>query len=95
MPNSNYRRGVRLEYLLMNQLRAKGYKVTRSAGSHGLIDVIAWNKDEVIFYQVKNNRRAYTDDDIAELMEMPRPKGARVYLAERDGGIAEWNMIEC
>lgn len=92
---TNYRRGVRLEYLLMNQLRARGYKVMRSAGSHGLIDVIAWNKDELVFYQVKNGKRAYTDEDIAELLEMPRPTGTRVYLAERDGGRTEWNMIEC
>lgn len=95
MPNSNYRRGVRLEYLLMQQLRVKGYKVARSAGSHGLIDVFAWNAEEMLLYQVKNGKTAYTDDDIAELIEMPRPPHAKVYLAERDGGKTEWNMIEC
>jgi len=92
---TNYQRGVRLEYLLMNQLRARGYKVMRSAGSHGMIDVHAWNDTESLYYQVKNSKRAYTDKDIGELLQMPRPPGARVYLAERDGGKADWNMIEC
>ena len=95
MPNPNYIRGVNLERLLMSQLRARGYKVMRSAGSHGLIDVHAWNATESLYYQVKSGKRAYTDDDIAELMEMPRPPHARVYLAERDGGKVDWNMIQC
>lgn len=95
MANSNYRRGVRLEYLLMRQLRVQGYKVMRSAGSHGLIDVHAWNDKEALYFQVKNGKRAYTDDDIAELIEMTRPPNAKVFLAERDGGKEEWNMIPC
>lgn len=79
----------------MAQMRAKGYKVMRSAGSHGLIDCAAWNKDELILAQLKNGKRAYTDDDISELIEMPRPPMAKVYLVVRDGGKEEWELIPC
>ena len=92
---TNYTIGVRLERLWMSQMRAKGYKVMRSAGSHGLIDCMAWNTDEIIMVQVKNSKRTYNDDDLAELMEMPRPACAKVFLAERDGGKEEWNLIPC
>jgi len=95
MSNKNYIAGVRLERLLMNQYRLKGYKVARSAGSHGLIDVFCWNDKEMLLFQVKNGKKAYNDNDIGDLIEMPRPDGARVFLAERDGGDREWNMIEC
>jgi len=92
---TNYQIGVRCERLWMAQMRAKGYRVMRSAGSHGLIDCVAWNKDEAIFVQVKNGRNAYHDKDIGELMEMERPKYAKVYLVVRDGGKDEWDWIEC
>jgi Holliday junction resolvase len=95
MPNRNYLSGVRLERLLMNQLRLQGYKVARSAGSHGLIDVFAWNDNELQLHQVKNGRKAYTQKDIAELSDMPRPAGVKVFLTVRDGGEKEWDFIPC
>lgn len=73
MPNANYRAGARLERLWIAQKRAQGYKVMRSAGSHGLIDCMAWNGNEIIMAQIKNGKAAYNDNDIADLMEMPRP----------------------
>ena len=95
MPNSNYQRGTRLERLWCNQMRLKGYFTTRSAGSHGLIDCHAWNKDEHIYAQLKNGRKAYNDDDIAALIQMERPKGTKVFLVVRDGGRGEWEWIQC
>lgn len=96
MPNRNYVAGVRLERLWMAQMRAKGYRAARSAGSHGLIDCFAWNEDEVVMVQVKNGKAAYNNNDIAELLEMPRPKkNVKVYLVVRDGGKQEWEWIPC
>jgi Holliday junction resolvase len=95
MPNSNYLRGARLERLWCKQMNDKGYKTTRSAGSHGLIDCHAWNKDEHIYVQVKNGRAAYTKKDIEALKQMERPKGAKVYLVVRDGGKEEWEWVSC
>lgn len=53
MPNRNYLRGRRIEYLCQNELRALGYEAWRTAGSHGIFDVIAAKKTQVLFIQCK------------------------------------------
>ena len=95
MPNKNYRAGIRLERLWMAQMRQQGYYVARSAGSHGAIDCIAWNENEIIMAQIKNGKRAYTNLDVETLRAMPRPANAKVYLCVRDGGLKEWDLIPC
>ena len=40
MPNSNYESGRRFEYARMKHYREKGCHVMRTAGSHGLFDLI-------------------------------------------------------
>lgn len=95
MPNSNYRRGARLERLWIQQMKSKGYQATRSAGSKGMIDCIAWNDHEMILVQIKNSRAAYSQKDVDALREMPRPPRAKVLLLERDGGVVEWKIIVC
>ena len=92
---TNYQIGVRCERLWMAQMSRKGYTVERSAGSHGPVDCFAWNKDEVIFAQIKNGRNAYHNKDIVKLHEMERPKWVKVYLVVRVGGKVEWDWIEC
>ncbi len=39
--NKNYQAGRREEYATMKKLRANGYHVSRSAGSHGFFDICA------------------------------------------------------
>jgi Holliday junction resolvase len=95
MPNPNYRAGRRLEWLWMAQKKQQGYTVMRSAGSHGLVDCIAWNDSEMVLVQVKNGNRAWNSRDLENLRAMPRPAGAKVYLVVRDGGLKEWEYIEC
>ena len=93
---TNYNIGARLERLWCNQMKLRGYKTMRSAGSKGLIDCVAWNENEILFVQVKNGKRAYNDDDIAGLMDMPRPAGVKVFLIVRDGTNGnEWDWIPC
>ena len=41
-PNANYNRGTRFERELVNALKACGARASRSAGSHGLWDVVAY-----------------------------------------------------
>ena len=43
MPNKNYRNGVYRERVIMKEYEKEGYVCFRSAGSHGLFDVIAIN----------------------------------------------------
>ena len=45
MPNANYLKGRRLEYKAKKQLELEGWKVLRSAGSHGAFDLSAFRKD--------------------------------------------------
>ena len=43
MPNSNYRKGVAFERRVMHYLESIGYEVFRTAGSHGVADLIAFH----------------------------------------------------
>ena len=55
MPNKNYLSGRRREYSIMNKLKSKGLIVFRTAGSHGIVDLIAIDKikKSIGFIQVK------------------------------------------
>ena len=44
------------EIKVVNQLRAEGYYVIKSAGSFGLWDIVAWLKDSIRWIQVKRNQ---------------------------------------
>jgi Holliday junction resolvase len=52
---SNYFRGRTREYRIMHNLEKKGLVVFRTAGSHGVVDLIAINPKtkEIIFIQAK------------------------------------------
>src|SRR5574342_206127 len=53
MANKNYLAGRRLEYEVIKLLRASGMEATRTAGSHGWVDVVAK-------YKKKASGEAYT-----------------------------------
>lgn len=42
MPNKNYQRGRRFEWEVKKDLESQGWIVVRTAGSHGLWDIIAF-----------------------------------------------------
>ena len=52
---TNYQRGRSAEYKAVKELQAAGYIATRSAGSHGLWDVMALNKNGVRLIQIKSD----------------------------------------
>lgn len=56
MPNKNYVNGRTREYRTMRLLETLGYTAFRSAGSHGLWDVIGYNSTSMVFIQVKFNK---------------------------------------
>jgi site-specific recombinase XerD/Holliday junction resolvase-like predicted endonuclease len=49
-------KGTRLERKAKEQLERQGYLVTRAAGSHGMFDLTAANKEGIRFIQVKTDR---------------------------------------
>jgi len=51
-----YSKGRRLEYKVKHRLEAKGWYVVRSAGSKGLIDLVAIKPKKVLLIQVKRRK---------------------------------------
>jgi len=47
-------KGTSKEYKAIRLLRNEGYYTVRSAGSHGLWDIVAYNHTKVRFIQVKS-----------------------------------------
>lgn len=60
--NKNYRRGRRLEYIIVDMFNSSGWLVHRSAGSHGIADVIAIKKDVVLLIQCKYGTKPTKDE---------------------------------
>ena len=56
MPNKNYNRGVEKERLAIEQLETVGYIAMRTAGSHGVFDVIGLSPTGIRFIQVKRGK---------------------------------------
>ena len=53
MVNKNYRAGRRFEYEVKKYFEKLGYTVFRTAGSHGIADVIAVKDDDTLLIQCK------------------------------------------
>lgn len=54
---TNYKRGVRKERQLIKELETAGYAAMRTAGSHGLFDVIAIRPPSIVrLIQVKRGK---------------------------------------
>lgn len=57
MVNKNYKRGRDAEYECMQQLREEGFTAFRTAGSHGMFDVIAVNDTIIRLIQVERIKK--------------------------------------
>lgn len=80
MGNANYRRGRAAEYRIKKLLESTGYTVSRSAGSHGAIDIVAWDKLGVRFIQSKVGSARVTPQDRETLKNMDRPTNSTVEI---------------
>ena len=83
MPNKNYKRGVEKERLVIEQLEEVGYIAMRTAGSHGMFDVIATGPS-VRFIQVKriekgNNWTSEYNKEVEKMKELYKPDGSITY----------------
>ena len=81
---TNYSRGANFERRVQKFLIGLGWHCTRSAGSHGLFDLIAFKGGEVRLYQVKIDG-AITLGEKLVLSEVAKENGFRAYLVKRDG----------
>ncbi len=88
---SNYTKGARLERLARASLERHGYRVIRSAGSKGAVDLAAFKQDDILLVQVKASR--VTPADRRKLAAFPAPRVARKQFWQRaDDG--SWKVTE-
>lgn len=52
-------KGIRQEYKVKKFLESKGYYVVRSAGSHGIYDLVAIGETDVLLIQLKYGSEQY------------------------------------
>lgn len=67
MPNRNYVKGRSREYSALYALRKDGWMASRSAASHGAVDVFAAKDGRVLLVQVKSGRARATKEELEEL----------------------------
>lgn len=85
MRNRNYERGANLERDVAARLRVAGWPVViRSAGSHGLVDVVAVAAGQLLLIQCKTDG-AMTAAARQELCDLADRVGGLPVLADRGG----------
>ena len=100
MVGTLYERGRAREYKTMAILKKDGWKVSRSAASHGAVDVFAAKGGRILLVQVKSGRARVKKEELEELVDWGRNSNGdaevwhfrgrgklerrRVYAARRD-----------
>ncbi|HYA55157.1 MAG TPA: restriction endonuclease [Nitrososphaerales archaeon] len=56
------------EYVVMNSLKKEGWMVSRSAASHGAVDVFAARDGRILLVQVKSGKARATKEELEELV---------------------------
>ncbi|MEM2225780.1 MAG: hypothetical protein QXY42_00240 [Candidatus Bathyarchaeia archaeon] len=73
---SRYYKGRSREYRAMGSLKADGWLCSRSAASHGPVDIFAGKDGRILLVQVKGDR-AMSEVERMELVKWARAYGAR------------------
>ena len=68
MVGTGYQRGRAKEYRTMAILKKDGYMVSRSAASHGAVDVFAAKEGRLLLIQVKSGRARVKKEEMEELV---------------------------
>ena len=69
MVGTLYERGRAKEYRTMAILKKEGFKVSRSAASHGAVDVFAAKGGRLLLIQVKSGRARVKKEELEELID--------------------------
>jgi Holliday junction resolvase len=72
VPNRNYEKGRSKEYAAIYALRKEGWMVSRSAASHGAVDVFAARDGRILLVQVKSGKARATKEELEELVSWGR-----------------------
>jgi Holliday junction resolvase len=86
---NSYYKGREREYQVLKILRKEGWYCSRSAASHGPIDIFAGKKGKTLLIQVKSGRGKISDEDKRVLREWARAFNgkAEVWYFRKDRGI--------
>ena len=89
MPNRNYVSGRAREYKTMEKLKKDGWMVSRSAASHGAVDVFAAKDGRVLLIQVKSGKARASKEELDELVRWAKSTNgdAEVWYYRRRGEI--------
>jgi Holliday junction resolvase len=67
---TNYSNGRALEYAVIADLEADGYRCTRAAGSKGVADIVALKPGEVVLIQAKRTNPLLAPKERAALLDL-------------------------
>jgi len=96
----NYRKGARFENRVKGHLEGEGYYAIRSAGSHGLADVVAFSlrHGEVMLIACRTDRSRYSFKEAHELWVLAKQQQAlgvpaHAWVASRGPGpTGRWHL---
>ena len=72
MPETLYEKGRAREYKVMTMLKGEGWVVSRSAASHGAVDVFAARGGRLLLVQVKSGKARVKKEEMEELIRWGR-----------------------
>jgi Holliday junction resolvase len=91
---NRYSKGREREYRTMAILRRDGWMVSRSAASHGAVDVFAAKEGRVLLVQVKSGRARVTKDELLELVQWGKSSNGDAEVWHfKDGGKVERRRV--
>ena len=94
MVSTPYKRGRSREYKALNILRKDGWVCSRSAMSHGPIDIFAAKRGRVLLIQVKSGKGRLTEQEAVEVCRWSKAFGAvgEVWFFKKRGGLVKKKM---
>ncbi|HJN57547.1 MAG TPA: hypothetical protein QGF52_00825 [Nitrososphaerales archaeon] len=80
MVSTPYTRGRAREYQALRILRSEGWLCSRSAASHGAVDIFACKNGKMVFVQVKSGKVRIMEKDRSRLKEWVDASGGRAEI---------------
>ncbi|NCN52183.1 hypothetical protein GW931_04190 [archaeon] len=75
-----YRKGRYYERKTRIKLKKDGFYTIRSAASKGIVDIVAFNNQELILIQVKSGASQFTKKAERQFLRLPVPLGVKKAL---------------
>jgi Holliday junction resolvase len=92
MVSTPYFRGRNREYRAMGTLKIKGWRCSRSAMSHGPVDIFAGKDGKILLIQVKSGKARMSKQEREKLIEWAKAFGAEAeiwYYSKNRGNTIE------